>query len=204
MNRFFLLIISITFGLVVIKSVISLEFFNGWANSDIISFCSVVVAFLALFLTIWQSIAIRKHNRLSVQPIIRFAPQVEVSKKGMVLGLYNHGSGPAIITSLSYIVNQKKYELVNLNSFKELINNIGLTDFDFSLSAHTKIKNYVIKAGDETILFKVLNLDGSDLIDSEINKAFIKRLPKFILNYTCIYGRKHSEIWIWESVDNLV
>ncbi|WAJ72233.1 hypothetical protein [Catenovulum adriaticum] len=181
-----------------------MEYFNSFTKSDITAISSVVIAFLALFLTIWQGLVVKKHNRLSLQPILRFASEVAVSKKGLVFSISNHGVGPAIISSLYYVVKGKRYEIVNINSFSELRVNLGLTDFDFSLLGHPKIKNAVIPAGENTIIFKFANLDGTDLTDSELNKTIVHSLPKFGVDYTCTYGKKYSQEWSWEPVENLV
>ncbi len=181
-----------------------LEFFNDWTKGDITALSSAVVALSALILAIWQGITIKKHNVLSLQPLIRFASEVLVSKKGISLIICNHGLGPAIITSMFYVVDNVRYELININGFADLRKNIGLSDLEFGLSCNPKIKGSVIPAGEEITFFQFSNLDGSALDNAEINKRIINSLPKFIVHYKCTYGKCHEQDWSWDFVDNLI
>lgn len=69
-----------------------------------------VVSLVAISLTIWEGIATRRHNRLSVRPYIISRKTRDWSPKGMRYRyvLSNTGLGPAIVRELSLTVKGEK------------------------------------------------------------------------------------------------
>ena len=104
-----------------------------WTTPEIIvAISSVVIALCALSTAIWQGVIVRKHNKLTVKPILNC--HVEISKHCKKVGIYfsNDGIGPAIITSATVERDGKKFNLNDydfLSLFPEILN----SNFHFNL-----------------------------------------------------------------------
>lgn len=101
---------------------------NEFSKSDkIIVFISSFVAITALIVSVWQGVEMRKHNRLSVKPLLNFTRNYSdrfdlinndtIQTKQYQLIIANNGTGPAIIKSFELyyknkIINAKKGDLV--------------------------------------------------------------------------------------------
>lgn len=80
-----------------------------------ISLSAAVIALCALFVTIWQGVQNRRHNRLSMRPLLHFD---FLAKDGIVsISLKNTGVGPAVIKKFTVELDGKElygneYELL--------------------------------------------------------------------------------------------
>ena len=89
---------------------------------------SAFVAGLALFLSISDGLASRRHARLSVKPMltedVRIAPNVDR------IGVYvrNAGLGPACIRSWTLLVDGKPYGEIGINNWEELTTYLGINE----------------------------------------------------------------------------
>ena len=72
----------------------------------IIAISSTVIALAALFVSIWQGILTRQHNKLSVMPRLRIDFHRAVELISIKVLLVNKGTGPAIIRSMDYGVDK--------------------------------------------------------------------------------------------------
>jgi len=69
---------------------------------------AAIVASAALIVTFWQLSVVRKHNQLSVRPFLAFWSWHDGTDNTYSLYLQNNGIGPAIITSFSVYVDNKR------------------------------------------------------------------------------------------------
>jgi hypothetical protein len=80
---------------------------------------STIIAFCALGLTIYQACVVRRHNRLSVRPLLTtFTEQVSGADARITYSLMNNGLGPALIDSFEVnldgaVVNLQATEQIN-------------------------------------------------------------------------------------------
>jgi len=72
-----------------------------------ISHFAVTIAALALIASVWQSFLFRKHNELSVRPLIDIEYHTEFKSLTNVISLNfkNDGLGPAIVKAHNFILN---------------------------------------------------------------------------------------------------
>ena len=116
---------------------------------DPIQFAALVVAVCALVVTVWQGVVTRKHNRLSVTPVLTLYRR-EIDG---VITVKNNGIGPALI------ISQEVYfrgEPLEEESFQKAIPH-------FIDSGHL-LPGAAIAPGDEVMLFKsAAYLDGSHM-----------------------------------------
>lgn len=72
---------------------------------DHVPIVAALIAFFALGVALWEGIANRNHNRLSVRPHLTFFQSL-VGTDGLVgLRLRNHGFGPAIISHMTISID---------------------------------------------------------------------------------------------------
>lgn len=77
------------------------------SSSDLVALGSLATAVCALIATIWQAAISRKHNRLSVRPVLTLYRQ----ENDGVITVRNNGSGPAIIKSYELYAGCKQVAL---------------------------------------------------------------------------------------------
>lgn len=78
--------------------------------TDPYEFLATAIAVVALSVTVSQLSVIRKHNKLSVRPYLAFWEWHDGADNTYSLYLRNNGIGPAIITSFSVYVDQKRID----------------------------------------------------------------------------------------------
>ena len=97
----------------------------------------VIIAGAALFISLWQIYATRRHNRLSVTPKI----VIGLSALEGEFGIYikNAGVGPAIIKKFSVCLNGKEiYPLLKKGEYDKIISN----SFPLTLTFFPTLKSF--------------------------------------------------------------
>ena len=69
--------------------------------------CSVIIAGAALFISTWQVITTRRHNRLSVRPSLNFHIIVALEPPKAEILITNNGVGPAFIKDFRVYIDDK-------------------------------------------------------------------------------------------------
>jgi hypothetical protein len=135
------------------------------AALDPVQAATLFVAICALVVTVWQGVVTRKHNRLSVTPVLTLYRR----ENDGIITVKNNGTGPALIVSQEVYF---KGEPVDENSFQKAIPH-------FVDSGHL-LPGAAIAPGDEVLLFKSATyLDGSHI-------DILKEL-RFRITYESIY-----------------
>lgn len=99
-----------------------------------ISLASAFVALLALAVAIWQAIMARKHNRLSVKPILAVDTFLSVDKETVGIRLRNKGVGPLILQDVSLEKGTERASLSD-GSFKQMLPLLASKDFKFTATS---------------------------------------------------------------------
>jgi len=83
----------------------------GRTDSGRVAWLSLVVAGLALSVTVWEGYENREHNRLSVAPRLTVTTRISASESGAA-GIYveNEGLGPAIIRDVRVTIGNTTYQ----------------------------------------------------------------------------------------------
>ena len=95
-----------------------------------------IIALGAAITTIWQSVLTRKHNRLSVRPLLRIDRKYVTGETASVV-LTNAGFGPAIIHSITILVDGLPLKFASTREATVPLHKIGLE----------RTKLYAISAG---------------------------------------------------------
>ena len=137
------------------------------ATLDPIQFAALVVAVCALVVTVWQGVVTRKHNRLSVAPVLTLYRR-EIDG---IITVKNNGIGPALIISQEvYFRGEPLEEEFFQKAIPHLID-----------SGHL-LPGAAIAPGDEVMLFKsAAYLDGSHM-------EVLQEL-RFRITYKSIYNQ---------------
>ena len=108
----------------------------------------VLIALLALIVSIWQVRLFKNHNKLTVKPYLD--SHVIQQDSTLVVAFSNKGLGPAIIQDMSYEVNGKEYSTV-----LELLRAGG--DQENILSTYNYQKGSVLSSNEEKIITELKN-----------------------------------------------
>lgn len=144
---------------------------------------TVIVAMVAVGVSVWQGFVARRHNRLSVTPTIRFDTYLDTSK----LLLINTGVGPAIIEKMIVTVdgkNVEEYELLHA-AFRRL----GIQGADWI--TYQPDRREAMAVGEKIVLFERPEIDVE--FQQRINEA-LRRLEIHIF-YESIYKDSFSAKW---------
>ena len=158
-------------------------------SSDLIAITSVAIALIALAATFWQAHITRKHNRLSVKPIIQHI--IESYPDGhLSLSLVNVGLGPAIIDKIEFI---DKISTIAINT-EQLVDKliIAMTNTNGNWSQTNFIGNTALEPGKVSEVFK-LDLKPEHQEDYKILQNILDHTD-LIVKYKCIYGNKKQYV----------
>ena len=78
---------------------------------DSLALAGLVVALCAMVATVWQGAIARKHNRLSVRPVLTLYRR----EADGIISVRNNGSGPAIVVSYELYSKAKRLSLESLD-----------------------------------------------------------------------------------------
>lgn len=159
------------------------EIYSLLEASEVVALAAVFISILALFATIWQSYATRKHNILSVKPLLDIDRNLS-PVEGIKVVLRNNGIGVAIIETLKV-----EYKSITQDFSSEVISTIG-AQYSITFPAfHASIvgKGTSLRAGDLISLVEFETYNGD-------NESVIKLISdlSFIVEYRDIYGNNHK------------
>ena len=88
-----------------------------------VALASAVVAICALFVTVYEVRQIRKHNRLSVRPLLTTMQNYDVKGKRQTFSfeLINAGFGPAIIKDFILLYDGKEVSKNNIKKLEDFL-----------------------------------------------------------------------------------
>jgi hypothetical protein len=95
-----------------------------WSTDNWISLSAVFIALCALFLSIYEGCSNRKHNRLSVKPLILLDSGLDETGSGF--RIRNSGLGPALIKWFSVEIDEK-----TIPHWKAFMEELGLPSSGF-------------------------------------------------------------------------
>jgi hypothetical protein len=150
--------------------------------STVIAICSVVVAVASLAVSAYVARATRKHNRISVQPVLGFRTTYSTEDDSGLL-LVNSGLGPAKVK-------------------KSVLTYDGVEFGEFNKSNVDKFRSYVKERDPLSVWPNATTLGGEPLLDTDYRQFLLRigpcdesELDRF---YEVIEGLK-LEIW-YESI----
>lgn len=164
-------------------------FIMSFSASEVIAISAVVVALSAFIVSVWQGISSRKHNRLSVKPLVDINLSTGPSGDASV-ALTNSGVGPALLQSFSVLYQNKKYIFNSTKTHNELFKSIGVDLRQVHWSAGRHLKDAALGVGESIIM---LNIEDTSQCRVQTEKMYeaIKTM-QFEVEYQSIYGEVYS------------
>lgn len=168
--------------------------FWGLGSSDVTAFVGVLIASLALGVSIWQWFSARKQNILMVTPHIVLTKATRAKNRTIQVSIKNNGIGPGVINKCMLKVSGKELILdkvcgEDLSCFFTGATNIevSLISCPYFLSPSTPSHDLIVVTLVESDEFK--NNKLSELLDSYLD------LIEVDLEYSDIYGNKIKVGW---------
>ena len=115
----------------------------------LLSIVAVLVSVAALVTTWFESSASRKHDRLSVKPIVSIAFKVTGQKGQNGFFIANNGLGPAVIKKLMLYWDSKRIDQPDEKAWAYVFDKMGI---DGSCMKKALISGAVLKPGEEHII----------------------------------------------------
>jgi hypothetical protein len=132
-------------------------------RKNILPIATVFIASIALFVSISDNIATRKHNEYSVTPILAISIKDINDSYGLVLS--NQGYGPALVDSCVIIYKEQR-----MKTSKEVWSKIFCSEYptpiDFSIKSKYIDSGLVIRAGEDILVWGAL----TDELNGDYNK----------------------------------
>ncbi|MDP5138737.1 hypothetical protein ORJ04_22585 [Rheinheimera baltica] len=153
------------------------------SNSDIIALSAVIIAALALLSTLWQGYLTRKHNKLSVKPLLHLNLG---TLNGLFIKLQSLGLGPALITKVVIISDGKRYENPSKDPYPEILSYLTTANYKYLFNMPVVGSSYL--PGSEINLLS-LECENFSFEQKKELEAFHEQLY-FELHYTSFYGGK--------------
>jgi len=125
--------------------------------SDIVSGFALSVSIIALVISAYEGEAARRHNRLSMTPIIQFERIFVPHEPRPQLGIYmaNYGTGVALLESFSVYVDGKPVPFSDSGGLAEAARVLGLLDRpDFPVKFVTSLRK-AVPPGEVLFLFGI-------------------------------------------------
>jgi len=158
------------------------------------SHLEAILALCALFLTIYQSLLTRKHNRLSVKPKLSSFTDFQRPFNSTIIysvKVVNRGLGPAYINRFRIIYEDKEYEITEIEHIHALV----LKEFGGQLDGAQSYYGFLRKGAvlGNADSFQIANLFLSVANDDEA-RLIPSRIAKFnmIMDYESAYKEKDS------------
>lgn len=155
------------------------------ATDNVIAVASTVIALAALAVAVWEGVATRRHNRLSV------APSVEHSPSRFGLTASNDGPGPALVTQCLLEIDGSSVEERGDNGWESAITALGLRELNFGYT--TMAPHGVIRSGETVWLLSTPKTEEAEQHIKEITDAFGHLDVR--ISYESVYGDKKVEAY---------
>jgi hypothetical protein len=166
-----------------------LKYFNSFDSATKISLSSVSLAIAALFISVWNVVTFRRHNRLSVRPSLSILKRIWQTHPQVSIIITNNGLGPAFIKRIIIRIDGKEYPLFTVNQWKTFFQNAGISNG--IITCYTMQDKETLRPGDPLTL---VSIDDSDRecnvhrVVNELNNLCVE------VTYYSIYEEKFIEI----------
>ncbi len=163
--------------------------FPDWGVEVYTAIVTVIIAVIALSFSIWQGLETRRHNRLSVRPVLERVLDVKLNDDTLhyMLAIVNQGTGPAIVKKFQFLLNGKTVSCNDYGTYHDiLVEEIQKSKGKLIGKIGFIVPDSVIKDGEQRIIWelKFNKEDDVTLIDRldlrvEYQSIYEENLPPF-------------------------
>lgn len=114
----------------------------------------ILLSICAITLTVVQSMATRRHARLSVQPRLEWQIEADDRAGLLALSLANVGLGPAILKTVSVVIDGEAHPLSSVGVCEDINRRIGRSADIFDTRCFVQSSERVVRAGDSLDLYR--------------------------------------------------
>ena len=114
----------------------------------------ILLSICAITLTVVQSMATRRHARLSVQPRLEWRIDADDRAGMLTVSLANVGLGPAILKTVSILIDGQPRPLTDLQTCEEISRQVGRPADTFDTYCLVQSSERVVRAGDTLELYR--------------------------------------------------
>jgi hypothetical protein len=157
-------------------------------SNTAISLASAVVATAALFISIWNAWATRRHNRLSVRPHLALSKKTSPNAPQLTIDIKNNGLGPAIMTSIRVFVDDIDQSLTRAAQWQDIVAKLRI--FGGMITGYAMLGAEALRPGDTRLLVSIN--DPTKIHDVQTIQAETTRL-RIVVEYSSMYGDKFKE-----------
>ncbi len=165
-------------------------------SEKVVSVSAIVIATASIFITFWQGIEMRNHNRLSVRPNLEMIFSVDSKKFGYELE--NKGLGPAIIRDKVYYLDGKEAVESGFSGLDSILYTLDFLDRRLEHSGLGKGRTIRAEEKLKLLIFYFLEKDDKEtLIQDFYTRLGIK------INYESMYGEKFT-CWFPKELEAMI
>lgn len=176
------------------------ETFGRMEADTLVAFSSAIIALSALGLSAYQAISLKKHNRLSVTPLVRF--NYHRHDRIYKVHITNGGLGPAMLHKVQGIYkehNKKKTKDLGRQFWETF-----LEEFEtkrFHIRTYGVTEEDVMLVNEEKVLFRIEPTD----LEKDLPPQLINKLNKleFRVYYESLYRENFDEYSGTEELENI-
>jgi len=162
---------------------------DDYINSNNIAAASAVIAFCALGLTLWQGYIARRHNIMSVAPLLNSCIVCHVNDP-FKIEISNGGLGPAIIKKFTIYVNDSEFDIGEENLWERILTLIGVDVNSVKWVGQSHIEGDPIQAGKSALLLEIKPVNDIEGTINHLDR--VHDLIKYSIEYECMYGKKRT------------
>lgn len=165
-------------------------------------YAALLISICALFLTISQSRATRRHNRLTVRPhLTSFTEQTaDATRRDLVAvkaSLTNNGLGPAFIESFQILVDGIPVDVEHPSDVNALVEKDFPLDVIADENWYSVLRKGYVLAKDEKVVLAALTVVRTLDVTEEVLRAALDRYH-ILVRYKSAYG----ESFVYDSRDH--
>lgn len=157
--------------------------------SVVTTVATVVIAVAAVVVGVWQSLAARKHNRLSVRPLLVLEVNCDPTLRGFGVWIANKGVGPARVTDFRVLVDGKDETASVPNRWQQALITLDL-NYPF-------VQHFSLQPGTAISPGEIMPLITAEQnqIDENMRLHMKQRLPRIgcIVAYKSVYEEAFTE-----------
>lgn len=169
--------------------------FLNYITIDVAAF---LVALMACIFTIWQLIIQRKHNKLSVKPLLQVKHNWESKIRSICIK--NCGLGPVIITDITLVYKAKKIHFDTISDKYDLANEY--LDLGFYSYGETVDKDSILDKGEELQLLSLSFHEDHDYNNARERIFTFLKETKLVISYKSIYNEPFNlSVSLYSNID---
>lgn len=149
-----------------------------------VAIAAAIIALGALLLSAWQASELRRHNRLSLAPRLRFDYNLSPHLETIGVNISNNGFGPALIDDFAIILDDQPLPREQWNNLTSLLGLQGILQYGFPT------EDDVIKKEESIPLLAMLAQDVDKDMISRVKQA-LKRVG-FEIHFSSLYKERVS------------